>query len=328
MVIKIGGFIMSKTNYTHQNEIIIKKTSRSKIISRLIRDRYIYLMILPVIIYFIIFAYWPMTWLRMAFYDFKMLGGFARSKFVGMDNFIKFFFEMDAWRLIWNTVAINLLALAFVFPAPILLALLLNEVQLSKLKRTIQTISYLPHFISTVVLVGMITSFLSPSVGIFSQIMSFMGLEPIYFLGNPKYFRTILVVSGIWQGCGWGSIVYLASLSGIDSQLYEAAKIDGASRFRLVWHITLPGIMPTIIIMLILQIGQILSSNFEKMFLLQNSYNTSISEVLATYVYKRAMQQGDYSLATAAGLFNSCVALVFVSISNWLSKKYTETSLW
>lgn len=319
---------MENIKHAQKNTFKTQPFPRHKIIKRLIRDRYIYLMILPVVAYFIIFSYWPMTWLRMAFYDFKMLGGFARSKYVGMSNFITFFKGTDAWRLIWNTVAINLLALAFVFPMPILLALLLNELTSSKLKRTIQTISYLPHFISTVVLVGMITSFLSPSIGIINKIITSMGFESVYFLGNPKYFRTILVVSGIWQGCGWSSIVYLAALSGIDAQLYEAALIDGASRFRLMWHVTLPGIKSTIIIMLILQIGQILNINFEKMFLLQNSYNISISEVLATYVYKRAMQQGNYSMATAAGLFNSCVTLVFVTVSNWLSRRYTETSLW
>lgn len=319
---------MGGIRYIPQNAIEAKPAFARKIIRRLVKDRYIYMMIFPVIVYLLIFSYWPMAWLRMAFYDFKMLGGFEKSKFIGLDNFINFFSGTDAMRLIWNTVAINLLALIFVFPAPILLALLLNELTSIKLKRVIQTISYLPHFISTVVLVGLITTFLSPTVGTLNKIIAAMGFEPVYFLGDPRYFRTIQVVSGIWQTCGWNSIVYLAALSGIDSELYESAHIDGATRFRQVWYITLPSIRPTIIIMLILQIGQMLNSNFEKMFLLQNPYNISISEVLVTYVYKRAMQQGDYSMATAAGLFNSFVSLILVAISNWLSRRYTETSLW
>ncbi|MFA6506763.1 MAG: ABC transporter permease subunit [Treponemataceae bacterium] len=295
---------------------------------RLYKDRYVYLMIAPVVAYFLIFNYWPMAWLSISFYDYKILGGFARSQFVGFANFIHFFTEMDAWRYIWNTLAINFLALAFVFPAPIIFALLLNEVRGVGVKKTIQTVSYLPYFISTLVLVGLINNFLSPSIGPLNQILASMGMEKIYFLGDPKYFRTILVVSGIWQGCGWSAIVYLAAISGIDSQLYEAAQIDGANRFRQVLHITIPGIATTIVIMLLLQIGNLLNSNFEKMFLLQNPYNTSISEVLATFVYKQAMRQGNYSLATAVGLFNSCVTLLLVSISNKLSRRYSGTSIW
>jgi ABC-type polysaccharide transport system, permease component len=292
------------------------------------RDRSIYLMIVPVVVFFAIFNYWPMTWLSISFFDYKILGGFSRSHFVGLENFRRFFFEMDAWRYIWNTLAINFLALAFVFPAPILLALLLNELRVPGFKKAVQTISYLPYFISTLVLVGLINNFLSPSIGILNQVLAAFGHEKIFFLGDPKYFRAILVISGIWQGCGWSAIVYLAAISGIDSQLYEAAQIDGAGRFRQALHVTIPSIATTIVIMLLLQLGNLLNSNFEKMFLLQNPYNLSISEVLATFVYKQAMRQGDYSLATAVGFFNSMVTLVLVAVSNRISRRISGASLW
>lgn len=285
-------------------------------------------MILPIFVWFLIFSYWPLSWLRMAFYNFKLRKGFAGSEFIGLDNFINFFVKNDALKLIWNTLAINIWALVILFPAPIILALLFSELRLKRFKKAVQTISYLPHFMSTVMLVSFINILLSPSLGLVGNIFSSLGLEPIYFLGEPKYFRAIQVISGLWQTVGWNSIVYVAALSSIDPQLYEAARIDGASRIQQITRVTLPCLIPTIITMLLMQLGAILGSNFEKILLMQNDYNLQVSEVVQTFVYKRALLQGDYGLATAAGLFNSIVSLVLVIVANRVTKKLTETSLW
>ena len=240
------------------------KVNHKKVRAKIWADRYMYLMILPVVIYFVLFHYWPMLWLRIAFYDYKILKGFEGSKFVGLKHFKSFIQSPDFLNIIWNTLYLNLLSLAFAFPAPIVFALLLNELAAGKFKKTVQTISYLPHFLSMVVVVSMIKNILSPSIGIVNSIMKNMGMEEIYFLGEAKYFRPIMIISGIWQEMGWGSIIYLSALSGIDPELYEAAVMDGAGRFKQVIYITLPGIAQTIIVMLILRIGTLLSVGFEK----------------------------------------------------------------
>ena len=290
-------------------------------------NKYMYLMMLPVVVYFVIFKYVPMAWLGISFYDFKMLKGFGGSEFVGLENFITFLNNPDFLSYIWNTLYLNILNLIFVFTAPIIFAILLNEIFSTKFKRVIQTISYLPHFLSMVVVASMITTFLSPSLGIVNRFIKDLGFEAIYFLGEPEYFPMIMVISGIWQGVGWGTVVYLSALTSIDQSLYEAAVIDGSSRFQQIKHITLPGISSTIIIMLILQIGNLMSVGFEKVFLLQNALNLSASEVLSTYIYKMGVGNQDYSLATAVGLFNSVVSLILVLFANKMSKVYTETSL-
>ncbi len=318
------------------NEIFMKKKNSelrkcepsNGLGKRIWKNRSVYLMILPIFIWFLVFSYWPLTWLRMAFYDFKLRKGFAGSEFVGWENFINFFTKNDAVGLIVNTLAINVWALIILFPAPIILALLFSELRFPRFKKTIQTISYMPHFMSTVMLVSFINILLSPSLGLIGRIFTFLGLEPIYFLGDPKYFRPIQVLSGLWQTVGWNSIVYVAAISGIDPQLYEAARLDGASRFQQIMKITLPCLLPTIVTMLLMQLGLILGSNFEKILLMQNDFNLEVSEVIQTFVYKRALQRGDYGLSTAAGLFNSVVSLVIVIISNRVTKKLTETSLW
>ena len=304
------------------------KPWRTRLKQNLFRNRWAYVMIAPVIVWFVIFSYWPMTYLGMAFYDYKFLKGFSGSEFVWLDNFKEFFSARgDAWNIIWNTLAINLLALVFVFPAPIIFALMLNELRLKAFKTGVQIIMYLPHFLSTTAFVAFIINFLSPSLGPIGQLFSSLGHDPIYIMGDAKYFRGIQVVSGIWQTMGWNSIVYVAALSGVDMEMYEAARVDGANRWTIIFRITLPSILPTIMIMLIMQLGQILGSNFEKIYLMQNTMNLSVSEVLSTYVYKQALQKGEYGLSTAAGLFNSMISLLFVMVSNWLSKKYTETGL-
>ncbi len=298
-----------------------------KVKTKIWGDRYMYLMTLPVIVYFIIFRYIPMGWLGIAFYDYKILLGLSGSKFVGFKYFQSFLNNPDFLRILWNTISLNLLNLAFVFTAPILFALLLNEVSKSGFKRVVQTVSYLPHFLSMVIVTSMIITFLSPSLGVLNSIIKSFGGEPIYFLGEPKYFKAIMIISGIWQGVGWGSVIYLSALTGIDQEQYEAAVVDGATRFQQVVHITFPGILNTIIIMLILQIGNLLSVGFEKVYLLQNSQNLSVSEVLSTYVYKMGMENSSYSFATAVGLFNSVIAFGLVMFANAISKKYSETSL-
>lgn len=298
-----------------------------KIMTKIWANKYIYLMVFPVCIYFIIFKYIPMFWLSISFFDFKILKGFKGSEFVGFENFKIFLNNPDFFRIIYNTLFLNILNLLFVFTAPIIFALLLNELRFKKFKKAVQTVSYLPHFLSMVVVVSMITTFLSPSIGILNRIIKLFGGDAIYFLGEPKYFALIMVLSGIWQGVGWGSIIYLSSLTSIDQTQYEAAVVDGASRFQQVRHITIPGISSTIIIMLILQIGNLLTIGFEKIYLLQNARNLSVSQVLSTYVYTVGITNQNYSLATAVGLFNSVISFILVLFANRMSKKYSETSL-
>lgn len=312
---------------TKKNKKEKEPVNWKKVRAKIWKDRYMYLMVLPVTIYFVIFKYIPMGWLRISFYDFKILKGFSGSEFVGFDNFKIFLSNPDFLKILWNTIWLNILNLLFVFTAPILFALLLNEISRNRFKRVVQTISYLPHFLSMVVVTSMIMTFLSPSLGIINMIIKGHGGDAIHFLGQPQYFRSIMVISGIWQGIGWGSIIYLSALTGIDQELYEAAVVDGATRFQQVRFITFPGIKNTIAIMLILQIGSLLSVGFEKVYLLQNAQNLGVSEVLSTYVYKMGMQNANYSLATAVGLFNSVISFILVLFANKMSEKYSETSL-
>lgn len=293
---------------------------------RIVRNRYMYLMLLPVMVYFLVFKYWPMYYLRMAFYDYKILLGFEKSRYVGLDNFIQFITGNNFTRVIVNTVALNILSLFLMFPLCIVLAILLSEVRSKAFKKTIQTLTYMPHFISTVVLVSMIQSIVSPTTGILGAIAKALGKTPYYFLGDPRCFRSINVISGIWQTTGWNSIVFLASISSIDPSLYEAATVDGANRLQRIVHVTLPGIRNTILILMILRIGSMLGSNFEKVYLLQNDLNLSVSETLSTYVYKMGMTRSKLGFSTAVGLFEGVVSLVLVLMANTASKKLTKES--
>lgn len=293
---------------------------------RIVRNRYMYLMLLPVMVYFLVFKYWPMYYLRMAFYDYKILLGFEKSRYVGLDNFIQFITGNNFTRVIVNTVALNILSLFLMFPLCIVLAILLSEVRSRAFKKTIQTLTYMPHFISTVVLVSMIQSIVSPTTGILGAIAKALGKTPYYFLGDPRCFRSINVISGIWQTTGWNSIVFLASISSIDPSLYEAATVDGANRLQRIVHVTLPGIWNTILILMILRIGSMLGSNFEKVYLLQNDLNLSVSETLSTYVYKMGMTRSMLGFSTAVGLFEGVVSLVLVLMANTASKKLTKES--
>jgi putative aldouronate transport system permease protein len=283
-------------------------------------------MILPVVVWYIIFQYWPMSWLSISFFDYNMYKGFAGSEFIGFENFSRFFNGLDFWRLMRNVLLLNLYALAVGFPMPIIFALFLNEMRFKKAKKVIQTVSFLPYFISMVAFVSIVTEFLSPSTGLLADIMKFFGKEPVYFLGDAKYFRTIMVLSGLWQTMGYSAIVYLSALTSVDVNLYEAAMVDGANRFDRLWHITLPGITPTIVVMLILKVGSLVNANFEKIYLFQNSVNLEVSEVIQTWVYKRGMIKYDYSMGTTAGLFNGLLALILVIMANRLSKKYSDSA--
>lgn len=306
-----------------------KKRSWKQLKKDIYRARAIYLMILPVIVWFLLFQYWPMTWLSISFFDYNLYLGFAGSKFVGFQNFIKFFTGMDFWRLMRNVLLLNFYALLVGFPAPIIFALFLNEMRSAKVKKVIQTVSFLPYFISMVAFVSLVTEFLSPSTGLSADILKFFGKEPIYFLGDAKYFRTIMVFSGIWQTMGYSAIVYLSALTAVDVNLYEAAMVDGANRWNRLIHITIPCIMPTIVVMFILRIGSLINANFEKIYLFQNSANLEVSEVIQTWVYKRGMVKYDYSMGTTAGLFNGIVALILVVMANRLSKRYSDsTGIW
>lgn len=291
------------------------------------KNKYVYLMVFPVIVYFIIFSYWPMYGVIIAFKDYSPGKGILGSEWIGLKNFVDFFNSYYVGRLIRNTLLINIYDLFWGFPAPIILALLINEVNNKLFKRTIQTISYLPHFISLVVVCGIIIDF-TASDGLITTILSQFGVKPTNLLMRPELFRTIYISSGIWQGVGWGSIIYLAALSGINPNLYEAATIDGAGRWKQTIHITLPGIAPTIIILFILRLGSMMSVGYEKIILLYNSTTYETADVISSFVYRKGLLESDYSYSTAVGLFNSVINFVLIIIANTISRKVSETSLW
>lgn len=290
------------------------------------KNRDYYLMLLPAVLYVLLFRYAPLYGLQIAFKNYKMTLGVAGSPWVGLRNFTDFFQSYYFGTLIKNTFVLSLYALLVGFPAPILVALLLNELP-GRFKKFTQTILYAPHFISLVVLVSILTSMLSPSQGVVNTILEALGFERNYFMANPRYFPHLYVWSGVWQGMGWSAIIYLAALSGVDPTLYEAADMDGASRMQKIIHINLPTIMPTIIIMLILRMGEIASVGYEKVYLMQNSMNIETAEVISTYVYKRGIINSNYSFSTAVDLFNNVINITLVLIANKISQKVSETSL-
>ncbi len=298
---------------------------------RLIQDfrknKSIYFLAIPIVLFYLIFHYKTMYGAVIAFYNYRPAKGISGSAFVGLDHFVSYFTGPFFWRTLKNTLAISLLSLLFGFPAPILLALLLNEVGNRHFKKTVQTITYLPHFVSSVVICGMLTSFCL-STGLFNDIIALFGGQRVSLLQGTRYYRAIYIASDIWQTVGWSSILYLAALSGVDRNLYEAAQLDGANKWQQVWSITVPGITPTIMIQLILQIGSLMSVGYEKTLLIYNPTNYEVSDIISTYNYRMGLELGDWSYATAIGLFNSVVNCILLVISNKLSKKYTESSLW
>lgn len=288
----------------------------------------LYVMILPVVIYYVIFAYVPMSGIVMAFKDYKIKLGIFNSPWVGLKYFERFFSSYNFGLLLKNTIGISVYSLLVGFPIPIIFALCLNYLKHKHLKKTIQMVSYAPYFISTVVICGMLAIFMDKDTGIFNQIISMFGGTPQAFLSKPQYFKSIYVWSGVWQTVGYNSIIYISALSGIDQELHEAAIVDGANIFQRMWHIDLPGIKPTIIMLFILQMGSIMNVGFEKVFLLQNDLNMVASDVINTYVYRIGLVQNNYSYSTAVGLFNAVINLILVVAANQLSKKFAHESLW
>ena len=284
-------------------------------------------MLIPVVIFFAVFSYYPLYGILIAFKDYSISRGILGSPWAGLRYFRQFFLSPYFGRLLRNTLLLSVYNIIWGFPAPIILALLLNEVKNKAFKRTAQTITYLPHFISLVVACGMISDFCL-TTGLFNDIITFFGGEAQPLLQNPAYFRTIYVASGIWQEVGWGSIIYLSALSSVDSQLYEAAAIDGANRWKQTLHVTLPGIMPTIIIMLILRMGSLMSMGYEKTILLYNPSTYDTADIISSYVYRSGLIQQDWSYSTAIDLFNSVINCILLVVTNQISKRTTESSLW
>ena len=319
---------MAKPGMVSNRTVSGKKTSYgSMLLKDFKKNHLIYLMGLPVLAYYLIFHYGPMYGVIIAFKNFSPGRGILGSSWVGFQWFQDFFNSYYFGRLLRNTLLINILNLIFSFPAPIILALLLNELRSQKFKKTVQTISYMPHFISLVVICGMIHDFTARD-GVINDIIAWFGGEPDTMLLRPELFRPIYIISGIWQGIGWGSIIYLAALSGIDPELYQASLIDGANRWDQVWHITLPGIMPTIVILLILRIGSMMSVGHEKIILLYNASTYETADVISSFVYRKGLLEANYSYSAAVGLFNSVINFILIITANWISRNVNETSLW
>jgi len=313
---------MAKNPVTHQ------KGSNRKVGKRILSRWQLYLLLLLPVLWLIIFAYVPMSGLVLAFKKYNAGLGVWGSPWAGLDNFSKFFNSFKFPIVMKNTLTISLYSLAVSFPIPIIFALLLNAMLGQKYKKVIQTVTYVPYFISTVVICGMIAIFMDKNTGIFNQIIVALGGEAQDFLSKPQYFKSIYVWSGVWQGMGYSSIIYISALSGVDPALHEAAIMDGATKVQRILHIDLPSIKSTIIMLLILQMGSLMNVGFEKVFLLQNDLNMSASDVINTYVYRVGLVQNNYSYSTAVGLFNSVINMALVIAANQLSKKLANESLW
>lgn len=294
----------------------------------LLRNRWLYILFAPVLIWYIVFAYWPMYGLVIAFKDYNIVKGMSASEWVGFKNYESFFRDPYFYRLLRNTIVLNVYGLVFGFPVPIVLALLFNEVRKAAFKRITQTITYLPYFISAVVVCGLVIQFLSPSTGVVNAILNKLGLESIYFMQDPAYFRTVYVTMSIWQSAGFSAIIYMAALAGISPELYEAARIDGAGRWKQLVYITFPALVPTAIMLVILNMGGMLQSDYEKIILLANPTVYETADVLNTYVYRKGLLETNFSYATAVGLFQGIVGFVLVVTANKISRRVSETSLW
>lgn len=288
----------------------------------------IYVLLAPAMIWFFTFLYAPMYGLQIAFKDYSIFKGISGSPWIGFEHFQTLFDNDDFIRAIKNTAILSAYNLLFAFPAPIILALMFNEILKQWYKKGAQTIVYLPHFISTVILAGIVITAFSPSAGIVNTVLGWFGVEPVYFLSKPEWFRPIFIGAGIWQEAGFASIVFLAAIAGVNPSLYESAAVDGASRWQMMWKITIPSILPTILIMLIIRIGNLLEVSFELVILLYQPATYVTADVVNTFIYRQGIQSGQYDLAAAAGLFNAVVAFVLVMTANTISKRYSRTSLW
>jgi len=303
----------------------LHKTRWRRFLTDFKRDKYLTLMILPCVVFLIIFNYIPMYGVTLAFKDPNLTSPYGGA-WAGLKYFQFFFMYADAWRLIWNTLIINIYGL-LLFPLPIILALLFNELLRPKFKKLVQSISYAPHFISTVVIVSMLVQALSPSTGWVNELIAALGGKPIYFLILPEWFRPLYLLSGLWQGLGWGTIIFMATIAGVDAGLYDAAVIDGAGRFKQAIHVTLPSMANVIVILLIMNFGSMLSSGTEKILLMQNDLNMSTADVLGTYLYRVGLLNANFNLGTAVGFMNSVVSILLILLVNWIARKYSEASL-
>lgn len=316
--------MMSSEGIAEEKVIVEKGKKRGELTRRIVKNKWIYLMIAPGIIYFFIYKYIPMGWLVISFQDYKPYMGIRDSQWVGFDQFRRLFTSPDFWMILRNTLVLFSLQLFIYFPIPIILALMLNEVRRDYFKKTIQTLMYLPHFMSWVVVVSISYVILTLDGGIINGVLQSLGFKQINFLLDSKWFRPMYIIQVIWREAGWGTIVFLAAIASVDPQLYEAARMDGANRFRQIWHITLPAIRSVIIILLILKIGDVLELGFEHIFLLLNSTNRHVAEIFDTYVYVAGLRQGQYSYATAVGFFKGFVGLILVVFANWLAGKFDQ----
>ncbi|MCY9548385.1 ABC transporter permease [Lysinibacillus xylanilyticus] len=317
----------SKTKRLFKKQSKVKKNHWIEWKKSIRKNWELYLLLAPVILYFLIFHYYPLYGLQIAFKDFIATKGITGSPWVGFKHFERFFDSYYFWRLIKNTIGIGVFTLLVSFPVPIIIALLLNEVKSLRFKKFVQTIIYAPHFLSTVVVVGMLLLFLK-SDGMINQVITLFGGTPIDFISEPAWFKSIYVLSDVWQTMGWSSIIYIAALSAVDPAQHEAAMMDGASKFQRIIHINIPAIMPTIVILFILNVGSVMAIGFEKVFLLQNDLNMSTSDVISTFVYRSGILEAQYSFSAAVGLFNSIINFILLIMVNRIAKKVSDTSLW
>ncbi|UPK47563.1 sugar ABC transporter permease [Paenibacillus pabuli] len=292
------------------------------------RNKWLYVLVLPGFLYFVIFKYLPMWGIVIAFQDYQPFLGIRDSQWVGMENFTNFFSNPDFFRLLRNTLVLALYDLIFFFPAPIIIALLLNEIRVAFFKRTIQTLVYVPHFVSMVIIASITYVFLTPQGGVLYDLISWITGKPIDVLASPGSFRPLIIVQMMWKEMGWGTIIFLAALAGVDTEQYEASIVDGAGRLRRMWHITLPAIRTTIVILLILRLGNFLDTGFEQIYLMTNSLNRDVADVFDTYVYTVGITQGAFSYSTAVGLFKSVVGIILVLGSNKLAKKFGHPGIY
>lgn len=308
-------------------EKIHMKKRKNQLVKQIARSWQLYFLMLPAVLYIALFEYKPMYGILIAFKNFSVRKGVWASEWVGFLHFERLFNSYWFPIILKNTLTLSIMGLLIGFPMAIILALLLNEAKNVRFRNTVQTVSYAPHFISTVVMCGMLTIFLDPGTGIINKFLNMLGMESIYFLQESSMFKWIHELSGIWQGVGWSSIIFFAALSGVDKSLLEAAQMDGATRFQRIWHINIPTILPTIVTLFILKCGSILKLGYEKIYLLQTDVNLPGSEVISTYVYKVGLEQSDFSFSTAVGLFNTIVNVTILLLANKLSKKVTESGL-
>lgn len=309
------------------NASALSASNRRHLWKEIVKHRTVYMIFLPTLLFYLIFMYIPMFGTVIAFQDYSIARGILRSEFVGLENFMKFLTNYKFFQLLRNTLVINGLNLLIGFPAPIILALLLNEVKSLRFKKSIQTITYMPYFISSVVMVGILMVFVS-SDGILNAVRALFGADPIPFMTIPEYFPWIYVLSSLWQGLGWSSIIYIAAISGVDQELYEAARIDGANRWKQLLHVTLPGISSTIVVLLIMQVGQMLSLGYEKIILMYNPSIYETADVISTYVYRKGLLENDYSYSTAVNMFNSLCNFILLMTANTVSRKISGDGLW